>query len=185
MSHRKGSRDLYRMIGTHFLGLFLVAGSYFRYREDSRMGLDDRGEPVDARDLFDRDLFSSVIRDVFLEYYAGFTERDFEGEFPVDLDKLCERMIEEMGVDRHMEEILRVADQNEMSDKGFQTFLSGQGFSEDEIKNLQKGRKDVVIRSGPHLGGFNERISLPELIEAIAALSALCIAGRYWKEKSD
>lgn len=31
----------------------------------------------------------------------------------------------------------------------------------------------------PHSGGFNERISLPELIEAVGTMSALCVLGRY------
>ncbi len=47
----------------------------------------------------------------------------------------------------------------------------------------QKGVADIVIYSGPHLGGFNDTISLPELIESVSAMSALCIVGRFWKEK--
>ena len=44
---------------------------------------------------------------------------------------------------------------------------------------MQPGQSDILINSGPHLGDFNRQISLPELIEATAAMSAVCIAGRY------
>jgi hypothetical protein len=88
-------------------------------------------------------------------------------------------MIEAMGVDRHMEEVLRVADQMEMSDESFKAFLKSRGYSEDDIKVLKKGVEDVTVYTGPHLGGFNERISIPELTESVGAMSALCIAGRY------
>ena len=33
--------------------------------------------------------------------------------------------------------------------------------------------------SGPHLGEFNRQISLPELVDSTAAMSAMCIAGRF------
>ena len=38
--------------------------------------------------------------------------------------------------------------------------------------------------SGPHLGEFNHDISLPELIEGVGTMSALCIAGKYQKGKN-
>ncbi|MEE4114018.1 MAG: SidJ-related pseudokinase, partial [Desulfobacteraceae bacterium] len=44
-----GSQSLYRHIGTHFLSLLLVAGSHFRCRDKTKTGLDDDGQPVDAR----------------------------------------------------------------------------------------------------------------------------------------
>lgn len=78
--------------------------------------------------------------------------------------------------------ILRVADQKEMSDEKFMCFLGERGYSDQKINELQKGIKDIVIHSGPHLGGFNESISLSELIESVATMSALCIAGKYWRE---
>ena len=87
-----------------------------------------------------------------------------------------------MGVDRHMTEILRIADQNAMSEKAFHRFLNERGYVGAEIDRLEKGEKDVVIHSGPHLGEFNRTISLPEIIDSVSSVSALCFAGRYRKE---
>ena len=109
---------------------------------------------------------------------------EFSGELPFDFDKFTERMIDEMGVDRHMEEILRVVDQAEMTDEEFMSFLEERGYTEKEVKEFQKGEEDIIMYTGPHLGGFNQRISLPELIETVGSMSALCIFGRYWREKS-
>ncbi|WP_207680334.1 SidJ-related pseudokinase [Desulfonema magnum] len=176
-------RTLYRHIGNHVLSLLLVIGSYFRNKDKDKVGFDAEGEPVDARSLFDEHVLRESIRGVFLHYYQGFTGTDFSGEMPFDLDVLTSRMIEEMGVDRHMEEILRVADQNAMTAKEFRRFLEVRGFSDEEIKKFRKGAEEIVIQSGPHLGEFNRQISLPELIESVGTISALCIAGRYWKEK--
>jgi hypothetical protein len=36
--------------------------------------------------------------------------------------------------------------------------------------------------TGPHLGGFNQPISLPELIAFAAACAARCVAGRFRQE---
>ena len=179
------NRNLYRHIGTHLLSLFLIAGSYFRNKDRQRVGLDTAGEPVDARDLFDKYFFKELIRILFLGYYHGFVERQFRGEIPIGLDKLALRMIDEMGVDRHMEEILRVADQKEMTDKEFRDFLMQKGYSPTQAKKIQKGLKDITILSGPHLGEFNHRISLPELIESVGTMSALCIVGRYLKVQGE
>jgi hypothetical protein len=92
-------------------------------------------------------------------------------------------MIEEMGVDRHMEETIRVADQQALTDREFRSFLIDRGVEEGKIGSLSRGVEDVVIHSGPHLGAFNSRISLPELIEFTASASALCVAGKYWQER--
>ena len=175
-------RDLYRYIGSHILSLLLVAGSYFRNKNRSKVGFDKHGKPVDARDLFDKRVLKQIVYGVFLQYYHGFVEKEFRGWIPLNFDRLVSRMVEEMGVDRHMEEILRVADQEVMTDDEFEFFMRQRGYREEKIKELQRGIKDIVIHSGPHLGAFNESISLPELIESVATMSALCIAGRYWKE---
>ena len=84
-----------------------------------------------------------------------------------------------MGVDRHMEEMFRAADQQAMTDKEFRRFLKNRGYSNEKIDNFQRGEKDIIIMSGPHLGEFNHDISLPELIEGVGTMSALCIAGKY------
>jgi len=177
------SHNLYRYIGNHFLSLLLVAGSYFRSKDISRIGFDKNGKPVDARDLFNRQFFKEIIQGIFLNYYHGFAKTEFTGELPLNLDELTLRMIEEMGVDRHMEEMFRAADQEEMTDKEFRRFLKNRGYSNEEIDNFQRGEKDIIIHSGPHLGEFNHEISLPELIEGVETMSALCIAGKYLKGK--
>ena len=173
------SRSLYIHMGAHFLSLLLVAGSYFRNKDRERIGFDTRGRPVDARDLFDKPFLKELIHNIFSSYYHGFVGKEFDGQIPLDLEVLSSRMIDEMGVDRHMEEVLRVSDQKEMTYEAFREFLENKGYSLDEIRKLKKGIGDITIHSGPHLGGFNERISLPELIESIGTMSALCIAGRY------
>jgi hypothetical protein len=172
-------RHLYDYIGAHFLSLYLIVGSYFRNRDRTRIGLDSQGKPVDARDLFDQELFTEIIADIFKQYYDGFVGARFEEDLPLDLETLSERSIEEMGVDRHMDEILRVADQKEMTDAEFRIFLQKNRFSPHQIDASPRGVKDIVIQSGPHLGQFNHEISLPELVEAVATMSALCIVGKH------
>lgn len=180
----EGGKAVYRLVGTHLLSLLLVAGSYFRNRNRDRVGLDPSGQPVDARDLFDRLALNQLVVSVFREYYQGFAEEQLPGDPPIDLDCLTDRMIEEMGVDRHMEEIFRVADQNQLSDRQFSQFLAERGFSEAHIAGLKRGAADIVIHSGPHLGAFNDRISLPELIVAVETMSAVCVCGRHLRERS-
>ena len=92
-------------------------------------------------------------------------------------------MIEEMGVDRHMEEVFRTADQRALTDGEFQWFLTTRGVAEERIKTLARGKVDIVIQSGPHLGAFNAGISLPEIIESAASMAAVCVAGKYWHER--
>ncbi len=173
------SRTLYRHIGIHILSLILIAGSYFRNKDVGRMGFDRHGKPVDARDLFDREFLKDLINEIFSNYYQGFVEDEFNGNLPIDLEEFASRMIEEMGVDRHMEEVLRAADQNQMTDEEFKSFLRRRGISMEKIRSFQKGGRDIIFQSGPHLGEFNHPISLPELIETVGTMSSLCIAGRY------
>jgi hypothetical protein len=176
------SRRLYHDVGTQIFSLFLVAGSYFRNKDMGKVGLDGQGNPVDARDLFDKQFLTELVQGISLSYYHGFVGTEFIGKVPFDFDELASRMIDEMGVDRYMEEILRVVDQKQMSDEAFRKFWTERGYSENEIEGFKRGVQDISILTGPHLGGFNERISLPELIECIGTISALCIAGRYWRE---
>jgi len=174
--------SLYRYIGSHILSLMLVIGSFFRHQDAGRVGLDEHGNPVDARDLFDRDLLESTIKHMITGYYNGFAGKTNAEALPLDMDTLVDRMIDEMGVDRHMEEILRVADQMHMSDADFEAFLQIRGFSQIDQEELIKGEQDITLLTGPHLGNFNDTISLPELTSATETISALCMAGRYWKE---
>jgi hypothetical protein len=176
------SRQLYFHIGTQILSLLLVTGSYFRHRDRTRVGLDDQGNPLDARDLFDRPLLKDLIGQVFSSYYNGFVGEAYSGASFIDTDALAGRMIEEMGMDRYMEEVLRVVDQRRMTDDAFRRFLATRGYTGTQVRGLTKGVEDIVILSGPHLGGFNERISLPELTDAIGTMAALCMVGRYSRE---
>jgi hypothetical protein len=184
ISFEGGSRLLYRHIGSHFFSLLLVAGSYFRSQDVTRRGLDAGGRPVDARDLFEPSLLARMIRDIFGNYYAGFCGAAPPVDLPIDQDRLMSRMVEEMGVDRYMTELLRRVDQQQMTADQFREFLRLKGYDEITIDRLQPGERDILITSGPHLGDFNRQISLPELIEAVAAMSAVCIAGRFLAQKT-
>ncbi len=174
--------ELYRHLGTHLLSLLLVAASWFRNRRPELAGHDARGRPVDVRHLFDQDVLEKIIRAIFRHYYEGFTGLQHTGELPFDAGYLAVRMKEEMGVDRYMEEVLRVADQNQMSRSQFEDFLVRRGYKRQAAAAMQKGASDIVIISGPHLGGFNRPISLPEIITAVAAMAAVCIADRFQAE---
>jgi len=173
----------YRSMGKHFISLLLVAGSYFRKNDPDLMGLEKDGRPVNARGLFEKGVLMDTIGGIFHKYYNGFTGTHFCSGVPFDLNALAERMIEEMGVDRHMEETIRVADQQALTDREFRSFLIGRGVEEAKSDSLPRGDADVVIHSGPHLGAFNSRISLPELIEFTASAAAVCVAGKYWQER--
>lgn len=182
VSFQGPDRELYRHVGTQILSLLLMAGSRFRNKNPGKTGLDENGYPVDARDLFDKRVLKEIVAGVFSNYYRGFTGSGFTGGLPFDPDLLTGRMIDEMGVDRYMEETLRVPDQNEMSDGEFRQFLADGGYSKEEIQSAKKGESEIVLQTGPHLGAFNRQTSLPELTEAVATMSALCVLGRYVKE---
>jgi len=182
ISFNGSSRQLYNRVGTQILSLLLTTGSYFRNKEPERVGFDKEGNAVDARDLFDKPFFKELVQGIFLAYYDGFTNMKFAGKIPLDFDDLICRMIDEMGVDHHMEEILRVVDQREMSDEFFKQFLKNRGYSDKDIKTEEKGVREITTYTGPHLGGFNERISIPELIDSVGTMSALCISGKFLSE---
>ncbi len=174
------SVELYRIVGSQIFSLALVVASYFRNKDITVQGRTKDGKNVDARNLFDRNLLIQAVCAVFTSYYHGFTGREYAHELPFDPIRLADRMIEEMGVDRHMEEVLRVTDQQRMTAEGFDAFLAERGYSEAQIAGVQQGQTDISILTGPHLGGFNQRISLPELIHYTAGTTATCIADRYW-----
>ncbi len=179
VSFNGDSRMLYRHIGSHFLSLFLITGSYFRNKNRKLAGIDKNGNPVDARNLFDKAFLKTIIEDIFSCYYEGFTKSRFTDPLPVDTELLAERMIEEMGVDRHMKEYLRKADQKNMTHDEFTFFLRERGYPEKKLKDLTKGDFDIAVMSGPHLGDFNRSISIPELIECVAGMSAICISEKH------
>jgi hypothetical protein len=172
-------RILYRHIGTHIFSLLLIAGNHFRCKDKARIGLDAQKKPVDTRDLFDRQLLKRMVQAIFEGYYSGFSETATIPPVPINLDRLTDRMIDEMGMDRYMTELFRRTDQKELTDDEFVFFLKTKGYADSEIRGFQRGERDLLITSGPHLGDFNRQISLPELIEGTAAMSAMCVAGRF------
>jgi hypothetical protein len=175
----------YEIMGSHLISLILVAGSYFRQKAPWRVGWDAAGRPVDTRDLFDREMFERLLQGILASYYEGFTGQVLPAAAAPDTVELVDRLIEEMGVDRHMEEILRVADQEAMDGRTFVAFLQARGMAPREAARRPKGGEDIVLMTGPHLGGFNQPISLPELIAFAAAGAARCVAGRFRMETAN
>jgi hypothetical protein len=182
-TYRGPARKTYLPMGAQLLSLFLVTGSYFRMKDSRRVGLDPDGHPVDARELFHKPLLVKIIQGIFHHYYSGFVGKPFKGVLPLNFSSLADRMVDEMGVDRYMEEILRVADQREMTDNDFVDFLVERRVPTAEAMQMKKGAKDITLCTGPHLGGFNQQISIPELIESVGTMTALCLYGRYCEEK--
>ena len=176
------ARCRYETIGSHLISLLLVAGSYFRNKAPDRIGVDATGQPVDTRDLFDRALLQIMIDEIYQAYYEGFTGEALPEDKSITPTHLADRMIEEMGVDRHMEEILRVVDQDAMDSAMFVSFLQSRGIPRKAAVGMPKGKNDIPLMTGPHLGGFNQPISLPELIEFATEGAARCVTGRFRKE---
>ena len=171
-------RDLFQEVGAQIFSLLLVAGSYFRFKAPDRIGLDENGCPLDCRDLFDPDLLAELVSLIVTSYHHGFTGRSMEA-LPGSQQHLVERMIEELGMDRHMTEILRVRDQEAMSASEFTDFLSQRGIGGKHLAALTQGAHELTLVTGPHLGEFNGPTSLPELIDFTAAAAAVCISSKY------
>lgn len=175
---KPGKSNFYYCMGAHFLSILLVAGSWFRAHDMSLRGFNSDGGPVDARCLFDAEQFEKIIRDCFESYYYGFCGRRFNSEIELFIPGLVEKMIEEMGVDRHMNEFMRIADQDLLTDDEFRNYIIKCGVSKEEALAMQKGEKDVLLVTGPHLGDFNRSISIPEIVEWSAMAAGCCIAAR-------
>ena len=173
LSFSGSNRELFRFIGNHFLAMFLVLGSYFRAKEPKKIGFDKNKKPFDVRYLFDKDFMKKAVLKIFQSYFEGFVGETID--VSLDVDHLVDRMIDEFGVDRYMEELFRVEDQLNMSDAEFKTFLKRVGYSAEEVNRMKKGEKDIPIYTGPHLGEFNGRISIPELLEFTAVCTAICM----------
>ncbi len=180
---RANQRHLFQDIGTHFLSLFLVAGSYFRLKEPEQIGWDKDGTPKDMRHLFDRQFLEDILQDIFQNYYLGFVGRPFSSTMPVRTRFIVDRMIEEMGVDRYMTEVFRILDQQDMTDDQFVSFLETKGFGPKEARSVPKGVQEINLYTGPHLGQFNGRISLPEIIDLTAGATAICIAAKHLDQR--
>jgi len=177
-------RELYLHIGTHILSLLLVTGSYYRNKEVSLSGLDERGNPVDTRSLFDMEHLEQSILTIVDGYHRGFTKKPLKEDLEAWARDLAIQMREEMGVDKHMEEVLRAADQKDMTDDAFRLFLMERGLSHEASAGFNKGEKDISLLTGPHLGGFNQHISIPQMIDFVATVAALCVASRFQARRS-
>jgi len=179
----KAGRQLYRHIGNHLLSLILVAGSHFRHKSPEMVGADEQGEPLDVRFLFDRARYSDLVRGVFAAYYGGFSKGDRLPDLNADIETLVDCLIDQMGVDRHMLEILRREDQNRMSDRDFNAFLTRYNLSVGSTAVIEKGAADIEVPSGPHLGEFNGPISVPELTAFLRSAAAAIVAGRFMAQR--
>ena len=166
-------------IGDHLLSLVLVCGAWFRSRAPHRVGTDRQGRPVDTRHLFDRTAMGRLIPEMAAAYTAGFAGSGGYTPHPRDTAPLVDRLVDEMGCDRYMAEILRVTDQAQLSTGAFRRLLVARGMSAGDAADCVKGAADIRIMSGPHLGPFNGAISVPELIDFLAATASLAILDRY------
>lgn len=175
-------KSLHHHIGSHLLSLILVAGSFFRNTCPEKKGNDSLGMPVDARQLFDPCLFKEAIAAAITQYYSGFTGHKTPDYFPPPPMELVDDLIDKMGVDRHMEEILRIEDQNRMDNDQFRIFLMERGLTPEQTIVHERGKANISIDTGPHLGGFNQGISVPQLIDYIFSWASLCVCGRYLQE---
>ena len=176
------SKRLSHYIGEHILGFTLVIGSFFRNKSPELFGSGPDNTPLDLRYLFNPDLFYQLFSDTVTAYYNEFTGADNESLHGLVTRDLISRLIEVMGVDRHMEETLRIEDQTAMTDEQFYQFLEERGYPPEGLHHLVRGQGDVTLVNGPHLGGFNQPISVPELTSFLFTLSSLCISERYLTE---
>jgi hypothetical protein len=177
MKPARSGRNLFTAAVEQIIGLLLTAGSYFRAKKPHWRGMDAHGRPVDARDLFDSALLARAVQAVVEGYQRGITGAE-PVAFSLDIGGLVERMIEEMGVDRHMGEFLRVEDQLAMDDETFAEILYLHGLSQAEADRHVRGEQDIPLLTGPHLGKFNGSMSLPELVQFSAVSAALCVSAK-------
>jgi len=175
--------QLYRHIGNQLLSLVLVAGSYFRHKAPESVGLDKHGAPLDVRHLFDRAQFAELVQTVFNGYHAGFSKGESVVDMQAEIGALVTALIDQMGVDRHMREILRREDQSRMTTADFHAYLSQYPPTAGAAVEFEKGRADIEIHSGPHLGEFNGSISVPELTAFLRSASAAIVAGRFLEQR--
>jgi len=176
------SKSLGHYIGEHILSFILVIGSYFRNKAPLKRGKTQCQTPCDTRDLFDRDLFLDLIKGVVEHYYQGITGQPPGLSLFMGLPELTDSLIKKMGMDEHMEEILRVQDQQSMDKTDFAQFLKERGIH--DTKGYTQGEKDIVLITGPHLGDFSQPISIPALIEFLFCLSSLCVSDRFLMENA-
>ena len=170
--------DLGHYTGEYLLSFFMVAGSCFRNKAPHRRGTDGTRPHVDTRDLFCPDLFESLLTGVCEHYFKGLTQCESFDPEPFNVPGLVQQLIEKMGMDEHMQEALRVQDQLSMNDDQFKQFLAARGVTRIPVK----GEEEITLFTGPHLGGFNQAISIPELIEFLFKFSAYCVSTCFLKQ---
>ncbi len=171
--------DLEHYSGEYLLSFILVAGSCFRNQAPHRRGTDNTIPYVDTRDLFCPDLFESLLTGVCEHYFKGLTQCESFDPEPFNFPVLVRQLIEKMGIDEHMQEALRIQDQLAMDDEQFKQFLAERGVS----RVPAKGEQEITLFTGPHLGDFNQAISIPELIEFLFKFSALCVSTCFLKKR--
>ncbi len=173
---------LHHYIGEHILGFILVLASCFRNQAPKVKGFDENGVSIDARYLFNKPLFNNFICIIINTYYFGITGKSFHQIDYLVNDSFIDQLIDAMGIDTHMEERVRIEDQNNMTETEFKLFFKNRGIDDEDIKKMNKGIEDIIIHTGPHLGGFNQPISVPKLIDLLFCLSSMCISDRYIME---
>ncbi len=176
------SQSLGHYIGEHILSFVLVIGSYFRNKAPSKRGKIKGLPPCDTRDLFDRTLFFEIVKGVVENYYIGITGDKPNLRLFLGLSELVDTLIQRMGMDENMEEVLRIQDQQTMKTSDFAQFLRERGIENSKL--YPQGEKDIVLMTGPHLGGFSQPISIPSLIEFLFCLSSLCVSDRFLMENT-
>lgn len=172
---KKNGSPLRQEIGNQLLSLVLITAAHYRMKAPDLFGHHPDGSPMDTRHLFDRNELTRLLQKLVTAYGIGFAGTDPDWPDRPEADHLAGRIIEEAGVDTHMIEILRVRDQEAMDQAAFSAFLSKRGLPSDTPKN----KEDITIATGPHLGGFNDRISIPELIGYLETASAKILAARF------
>ena len=174
-------RHLFRELGTQIMSLVLAIGGWFRLKDPQLMGLTSQGEPVDARHLFDHSLFVHFLKTVVREFSSGFQGKALNSD-KIRYETCVDQLIEALGVDRHMTEVLRTQDQLGYDPKSFRALLGAKALDPEGVECLLPGEHDVTLITGPHLGEFNSRISVPELTSFTASVSGLCIAQAYFQD---
>jgi hypothetical protein len=178
------SRHLFHHLGTQILSLILAVGSWFRLQDANCMGLTPDKEPMDARHLFDPQAFALLLKTIVREYSAGFLGSPLDTE-TLGCDETAKALIEPLGVDRHMTEVLRAQDQLKYTGQEFAALLRSQALDPETAMDCAPGEQDITLVTGPHLGEFNSRISAPELIGFTAAVAGQCIARAFFQELAD
>lgn len=172
------TKELRHYIGEYLLSFILVMGSYFRNKAPHRRGWNNQLEPCDTRDLFCPDLFCELLTGVCRTFFHGLVGHTASAPPDLAVSHLVNALINVMGKDEHMEETLRVRDQEDMDDNQFKHFLTERGITQIPVK----GKNDIVLETGPHLGGFNQSISVPALIDFLFKYSGLCVSYCFLKE---